>query len=107
MKESLRFITFNSQLHKVMKTRDYLKELSLTILGVLIALLIDNYREDIRDDRIVRSYLDIVAEDLHFDIHSLGTQLQMDSSYAKKLKALSDILTTNKDLPHLRYGLSS
>jgi hypothetical protein len=32
-----------------MKAKDYLKELSLVILGVLIALLIDNYRENIRD----------------------------------------------------------
>lgn len=90
-----------------MKTKEYLKELSLTILGVLIALLIDNYREDIRDDKIVTSYLDIVVEDLRFDIQNLSNQLQSDSSYSQKLKILSDILTTNKDLPNLKYDLSS
>lgn len=77
------------------------------ILGVLIALLIDNYREDVRDDKIVKSYLDIVIEDLNFDIHNINRQLQSDSAYSKKLKSLSDILTTNQDLPNLKYGLSS
>ncbi len=90
-----------------MKTKEYLKELSLTILGVLIALLIDNYREDIRDYKIVKSYLDIVIEDLNFDIQNISSQLKSDSAYSKKLKFLSDVLTTNKDLPDLQYGLSS
>lgn len=90
-----------------MKTKEYLKELSLMILGVLIALLIDNYREDKRDERIVDSYLDIVREDLNFDIENLTIQLQEDSVYANNLKVLSDVLTTNADLPRLKYGLSS
>lgn len=90
-----------------MKTKDYFKELSLTILGVLIALLIDNYREDVRDDRIIKSYLDIVAEDLNFDIINLTTQMKQDSAYAKKLKVLSDVLTTNADLPPMHYSLAS
>lgn len=90
-----------------MKTKEYLKELSLMILGVLIALLIDNYREDKRDDRIMKSYLDIVREDLNFDIVNLGIQLKEDSVYSQNLKVLSDVLTTNADLPRLKFGLSS
>lgn len=73
------------QNREVMKVKEYLKELSLTILGVLIALLIDNYREDVRDEKIVTSYLDIVAEDLNFDIQNLSKQLKQDSAYSKKL----------------------
>jgi hypothetical protein len=90
-----------------MKIKEYLKELSLMILGVLIALLIDNYREDVRDDKIVNSYLAIVAEDLNFDILNLNKQLKWDSSYMRKLKILSDVLTTNRDLPNLKYSLAS
>lgn len=90
-----------------MKIKDYLKELSLTFLGVLIALIIDNYREDARDAHIVNSYLDIVAEDLNFDIRSLSDQLKADSLWAKRMKKLRDILDTNKDLPELKYGLAS
>jgi hypothetical protein len=90
-----------------MKLKEYLKELSLTILGVLIALLIDNYREDVRDDKIVRSYLNIVAEDLNLDIQNLTQQLQRDSVYAKGLKILGDELTYNADLPQVKYSLSS
>ncbi|MBL7858853.1 MAG: hypothetical protein JNM57_14280 [Cyclobacteriaceae bacterium] len=90
-----------------MKTKEYLKELSLTILGVLIALLIDNYREDVRDEKIVRSYLDIVAEDLNFDIINLNKQLKQDTTYAKDLSYLSDVLTSNQDLPYLKYSLAS
>lgn len=96
-----------SNTKRLMKAKEYLKELSLMILGVLIALLIDNYREDVRDDKIVKSYLDIVIEDLNFDIYNINRQLQSDSVYVKKLKILSDILTTNQDLPNLKYGLSS
>lgn len=86
--------------------KDYLKELSLVILGVLIALLIDNFREDRRDDQIIKSYLDIVLEDLTFDIENLTAQLKRDSVYSVNLKVLSDVLTTNADLPNLEYGLS-
>ncbi|HPM31767.1 MAG TPA: hypothetical protein PLJ60_15645 [Chryseolinea sp.] len=73
-----------------MKLKEYLKELSLMILGVLIASLIDNYREDVRDVKIINSYLDIVAEDLNFDIIRLSDQLKEDSAYARKIKILSD-----------------
>jgi len=90
-----------------MKIKEYLKELSLTILGVLIALLIDNYREDIRDDKIVESYLGIVAEDLNYDIVNLNDQLKKDSAYAVKLGILSDVLTTNRDLPRLKFSLAT
>lgn len=90
-----------------MKKIEYLKELSLVILGVLIALLIENYREDLRDQRIVNSYLDIVVEDLNFDILNLKNQIKVDSTYAGKLKILSDVLTTNADLPNLNYSLAS
>lgn len=90
-----------------MKAKEYLKELSLMILGVLIALLIDNYREDVRDDKIVNSYLAIVAEDLNFDIINLNKQLKWDSAYSRNLKILSDVLTTNRDLPNLKYSLAS
>lgn len=89
-----------------MKTKEYLKELSLTILGVFIALVIDNFREDVRDDRVVKSYLEIIKEDLNIDIQKLTEQLKEDSSYVKKLGILSDVLTTNKDLPQMKYGLS-
>lgn len=89
-----------------MKTKEYLKELSLMVLGVFIALLIENYRENVRDDKIVESYLDIIKEDLNFDILHLSNQLMEDSAYAKKLGKLSDVLTTNADLPQLKYGLS-
>jgi hypothetical protein len=90
-----------------MKIKDYLKELSLVIVGVLIALLIDNYREDIRDEKIVKSYLDIVVEDLNFDILNIRQQLSIDSVYSTNLKKLSDVLTYNSDLPELKYGLSA
>lgn len=90
-----------------MKFKDYIKELSLVILGVLIALLIDNFREDINNERTVRSYLDIVEEDLNFDVANLNDQLRQDSAYARKLKILSDVLTSNSDLTKLKFGLSS
>jgi hypothetical protein len=90
-----------------MKIKEYLKELSLVILGVLIALLIDNYREDVRDEKIIRSYLDIVAEDLNFDIENLTKQLRRDSLYVRDLQVLSNVLATNQDLPYMKYSLAS
>jgi hypothetical protein len=90
-----------------MKFKDYAKELSLVVLGVLIALLIDNYRELVRDRKIVDSYLNIVAEDLNFDIINLTNRLGYDSSYVKKIGTLSDVLTTNADLPALKFSLAS
>jgi hypothetical protein len=90
-----------------MKAKEYLKELSLMILGVLIALLIDNYREDVRDEKIIQSYLDIVVEDLNLDIANLGEQVKRDSVYASRLKLLSDVLSTNRDLPRLKYSLAA
>jgi hypothetical protein len=92
---------------RFMKKIEYLKELSLVILGVLIALLIENYREDLRDQNIINSYLDIVVEDLNLDIRHLKDQLGQDSMYTGKLKILSDVLTDNRDLPHLDYSLAS
>ena len=89
-----------------MKIKDYVKELSLVILGVLIALLIDNYREDVRDEKVIKSYLDIVAEDLNFDILNIRNQLKIDSAYSKKLKTLSEALRSNSELKDLKYGLS-
>lgn len=68
-----------------MKTKEYLKELSLVFLGVLIALLIDNYREDRRDEQTIRSYLPIVAEDLRFDILNLDEQLMFDTTHSNLL----------------------
>jgi len=90
-----------------MKTKDYLKELSLTILGVLIALLIDNYRENVRDDKIINAYIDIIKEDLNIDIRSLSQQLTDDSTYATRLGFLSDEFDANPDLPRMNFALSS
>ena len=90
-----------------MKLKEYGKELSLTILGVLIALLIDNYRENVHDEKVVNAYLDIVTEDLNFDIAHLTDQLEADSFSVAHLKKLNDILSFNRDLPKMRYGLSS
>ncbi len=90
-----------------MKTKDYLKELSLTILGVLIALLIDNYRENVRDDKIISAYIDIIKEDLNIDIRSLTQQLKDDSTYAGRLGFLSDEFDANPDLPKMKFALSS
>lgn len=90
-----------------MKTKDYLKELSLTILGVLIALLIDNYRENVRDDKIISAYIDIIKEDLNIDIRSLTEQLKDDSTYASKLGLLTDEFDANPDLPRMTFALSS
>jgi len=90
-----------------MKIKEYFKELSLTILGVLIALLIDNYRESVRDEKVIRSYLEIVVEDLGIDILKINQQLKWDSAYARDLKILSDVLTYNADLPQLKFSLAS
>lgn len=70
-----------------MKFKDYLKELSLVILGVLIALLIENYREHIRDKSTVRSYLSIVEEDLNFDVINLVDQLKKRFGLRQKVEA--------------------
>lgn len=90
-----------------MKFKEYAKELSLTILGVLIALLIDNYRENVRDRKIVNAYLDIVAEDLNYDIMNLNEQLGWDSVNTRSIKKLNDILSFNQDLPQMKYSLAS
>lgn len=90
-----------------MKIKEYIKELSLVILGVLIALLIENYRESVRDQKIIQAYLSIITEDLNFDITNLTEQLTYDSSYARELGLLSSVLTTNPELPNLKYSLAS
>lgn len=90
-----------------MKIKQYLIELSLAILGVLIALLIDNVREDWRDRKLVKSYLEVVAEDLKFDISNIENQLKIDSGWVKGMQVLRDVFATNADLPKLTYGLDS
>ncbi|MBS1554304.1 MAG: hypothetical protein JSU09_05205 [Bacteroidetes bacterium] len=88
-----------------MKIKQYLVELSLAILGVLIALFIDNLREDWRDTKLVNSYLDVVVDDLNFDIINMEQQLKLDSSWTKEMQVLRDIFVSNPDLPELNYGL--
>lgn len=89
-----------------MKIKEYLVELSLAILGVLIALLIDNIREEWKDEKLMNSYLNVVVDDLNFDIANLKSQLKTDSAWAKNMKILKDVLTTNADLPNQQYSLS-
>jgi hypothetical protein len=89
-----------------MKLKEYIKELSLVILGVLIALLIENFRVSVRDRRIAQSYLEIVAEDLNFDITNISKQLKSDTAISQKLGLLSGVLTTNPELPNLKYSLA-
>jgi hypothetical protein len=90
---------------KSMKIKQYLIELSLAILGVLIALFIDNLREDWRDSNLVNSYLDVVIDDLNFDIINMEQQLRLDSAWAKDMQILRDVFASNPDLPRLNYGL--
>ena len=90
-----------------MKIKNYLKELSLAILGVLIALLIDNIREERKDEKLMNAYLNVVVDDLNYDISDLENQLKIDSAWARDMKLLKDILTINRDFTFQQYSLSA
>ncbi|MFM8914400.1 MAG: hypothetical protein ACKOE6_16005, partial [Flammeovirgaceae bacterium] len=51
--------------------------------------------------------LDVVIDDLNFDIINLQEQLKQDSAWSKNMKVLRDVFATNADLPKLNYGLDA
>lgn len=89
-----------------MKIKSYLIELSLAILGVLIALLIDNIREEWKEKKLMNAYLNVVVDDLNDDILNLDNQLKIDSGWIRRMKILKDVVTTNQDLPTQPYSLN-
>lgn len=88
-----------------MKIREYFVELSLVILGVLIALVIDNLRENRRDQETIDSLIHIVIEDLNFDTNSLRIQLQEDSTNTTVLQKIKQRLENDSmnDLDSINY----
>jgi hypothetical protein len=79
-----------------MKIKTYLIELSLVVMGVLIALSVDNIREDINSDKSVKALLKVIKKDLQFDIDTLSMQLKQDSIIISNFRNLLSALESSE-----------
>jgi hypothetical protein len=61
------------------KLKEYLIELSLIVLGVFIAISVDDYREKSKTDAMLRSYLQVLKNDLGENIKLLDEEIFYDS----------------------------
>lgn len=59
-----------------------LVELTLLVLGILIALAVNDWMEDRRDARLERQYLELLAKDLERDLETLDEALRFEESQA-------------------------
>lgn len=79
-----------------MKFKNYVIELSLVVIGILIAISVDNVREDIKNNSSARSLLKVITEDLTFDIDTLTTQLNQDSASIRRYRRVIALLDSNQ-----------
>ncbi len=74
------------------KVKDYLVELSLIVLGVLIAISVDDYRERSKTDAMIQSYLKVMKRDLQENLKILDEEIFYDSVAIDRLILLRDKL---------------
>lgn len=74
------FLKTRWQLIKLRKYRDYvsiaLGELILLILGIFIALQIDNWNQERQEKKIIDAYLILISKDLQADIQSIEVLME-------------------------------
>lgn len=79
-----------------MKFKKYFIELTLVVIGILIAISVDNVREDIKNNASTKSLLKVITEDLTFDIDTLTTQLNQDSASIRRYRMVIALLDSNQ-----------
>ncbi|HYG01662.1 MAG TPA: DUF6090 family protein [Chryseosolibacter sp.] len=72
------------------KLKDYFVELSLIVLGVLIAISVDDYRERSKTRAMVHSYLLVLKKDLIENLKLLDEEIFYDSIVLNRLGILRD-----------------
>jgi hypothetical protein len=79
-----------------MKFKNYIIELSLVVIGILIAISVDNVREDMKNNASTRALLKVITEDLTFDIDTITTQLHLDSASIRGYRMVIAQLDSNQ-----------
>ena len=74
------------------KVKDYLIELSLIVVGVLIAISVDDYREKSKTDEMLQSYIDVMKNDLRENLRLLEDEIYYDSIALDRLALMVDKL---------------
>jgi len=76
-------------------TRYAIGEIVLVVIGILIALSINNWNQSQKEKRIETQYLNNIVRDLNEQLKSIETQMQMEQSYYEAASYL--IENYNKD----------
>jgi sensor domain CHASE-containing protein len=95
------------------KTGKYFKyaigEIILVVIGILIALSINNWNQSQKEKQIETQYLNNIVRDLNEQLNSIDTQMQTEQSYYEAASYL--IEDYNKDhaftLDSIFYKLST
>lgn len=61
------------------KVKDYLIELSLIVLGVFIAISVDDFREKSKTDTMLQSYMKVLKNDLGENLKLIDEEIYYDS----------------------------
>jgi len=78
------------------KTGKYMKyaigEIVLVVIGILIALQINNWNEGIKKDELVKSYLITIKDNLNQDLEDFEKQIQILNTQKKEIDSIVKIL---------------
>jgi hypothetical protein len=72
------------------KIKEYLIELSLIVFGVFIAISVDDYREKSKTDAMLRSYLNVLKNDLSENMKLLDEEIFYDSIALNRFGLIRD-----------------
>ncbi len=81
------------------KWPEYLLEILVIILGILLALYVEEWNEDRKDDEKGREYLLLLEEDLKSDTTDLGESIRYYEQRMERLGSLVRILRNESPMP--------
>ena len=94
-----RQIRFN--LMETGKTSRYLKyaigEIILVVIGILIALQINNWNENRKKQQKEQAYIHSLHNDLEFQIETINSQIESEEAFVGSAKHVLDVLSPNEN----------
>ena len=89
------------------KTGNYLKyaigEIVLVVIGILIALQINNWNQKYRNDRLANIFLTDFKQDLEKDVESLKRRIANNNQMSSSIDSILFTLANKKDLSKKEY----
>jgi hypothetical protein len=77
------------------KVKDYLVELSLIVLGVFIAISVDDFRERSKAEAMLRSYMKVLKNDLAENKKLIDEEIYYDSIALQRIALILEKLKTS------------